>query len=428
MLSLIPNVEHLQFEFVQTPEENQPAQKKRRVMPSNDLNFHKLKTLKFRHCNDAFVVIFNRLPSDVLTELKLDHRNLDELKVLFMRQTKIKNLTVNYNSQTQSVANDLLDNQKLETLEWHDHHINISNILSKQVNLKSLQLIDGVIDEDLMNVVTDQLTELETLSMFLGKAPVGALKNIAKLKKLSDLTLRADENGDKAYFEEFSRLDNSRITILDIQFMCNISDDLIAKLAKSVPNLKILRFNCDYKFRIFNAIMKSFNFVKTLHFDPLDGDFDFYYEHNFDDDTQLIQSECMNLNLVELKITYQLPYKRVFLKKLIRDYPNLKKLIIHSTKPLNSSQFKLILNGFNKMESLSLVGGASKLNMDDLNCLKEHTDHLKFISITDLHEIKSTVRIKKKLSTIFDVVNFTFGLQMAVDRKTMKSETTYRYS
>lgn len=437
ILSSIPNVVNLGLDFVRTPEEIQPTQKRRRLMPSidiNDLNLHKLKTLKFQHCSDEFVVLFNRLPAGVLTELKLDHGNLDELKVLFMKQTNIKKLKMkwlNHNPLTHSIAGDLFDNQKLESLVWHYYDSNIHKVLCKQSNLKSLKLIPELFtdsDEDLMKVIADHLTSLKTFSIYFRQIPVVALRNINKLKNLTELTLRGDEREHVKYFEEFSRLDNSRIATLDIQFVYHISNDLIAALAKSVPNLKVLRFNCDYNFSTFNAIMRIFNFVEILHFDPLDGNFDYYYEYNTEDDAILIQNDCVNLNLIEFKITYQMPFKRVFLKKLIHDYPNLKKLVVDSKKPLNVSQFKLILTGFKKIESLSLVGGASKLTMDDLDCLKEHRNCLKFVSLMDLDEIKCYARNKKKLSKIFNVVNLTpyDGLQMAVDRNTMKSEEVYR--
>lgn len=428
ILSSIPNVVNLGLDFVRTPGKNEPAPKKRRLMSNTDLNLHKLRTLKFQHCSDGLVVLFNKLPAGVLTELTLERCNLNELNELFVKQTNMKKLKIKWCNKL--VVGDLLDNLKLESLVWH-HDGNVHKNVCSQTNLKSLKLVPELFiarDDDLLNVIADHVTALETFTIYFRHIPVTALKTINKMKNLKELTLRGDEREHVKYLEEFSRLNNSRLTTLDIQFMHHISNDLIAAIAKSVPNLKVLRFTCDYDFRTFNAVMAIFNFIEVLHFDPLDGNFDYIYEFNNENDAMLLQNDCRNLNLTELKITYLLPYKRVFLKKLIHDYPNLKKLVIDSKKPLNVSQFKLILCGFKEMQSFSLAGGASKLTMDDMDCLKEHKNCLKFISLVDVHEIKRYARNKKRLSKIFHVVNLTDydGLQMAVDRKTMGSEEIYR--
>lgn len=165
--------------------------------------------------------------------------------------------------------------------------------------------------------------------------------------------------------------------------------------------------------------MRNFNFIEVLKFDPFFTYFDHYQQNDIHN--HLMQEGGFNPNLIELNISYTFPYKRPLLKKLIADYPNLKKLVLQSLYPLTSSQFKLILNGLPRMESLTLVSGASKLTEDDLDCIKEHRKTLKFIYLEDLN-VKITARLKKKLSAMFDVVNVFYGLIMAVDRKTLNAE------
>lgn len=428
ILSSVPNAEHLVFRYIRTP--NHPTQKKRRVGQNyKDLNLHLLKTLELVNCSDEFLVQFNRLPAGVLNEFTMKDGSLDELKVLFAKQTKIKKITIKFAS---SLPVNIFDNLKLQYLELNIYSYNCSSIetiISKQTKLQSLKLIHGVVGEDLMNIIANQLTELKTFSMYVPDTHVTAFKNIRKLKNLRDITLESNEDRHVTHFEAFAALDNSRITTLNIQYEFDVSNDLIAALAKSVPNLKVLRFNCDYNFRIFNETMKCFNFVESLEFyqfDTSDTDFD-HYVHDDEDGSTLMNGNFVNPNLIHLQITYSLPFKRPFIQKLIKSYSNLKKLVIRSAYSITESQFKLVLNGFKKIESLFLVEGASRLRLDDLAVLREHRNHLKFIWLVDLDGFKFNARIKKNLCKVFDVVTYseTYGLKMAVDRATMQTEGRY---
>lgn len=427
ILSSVPNAEHLVFGYIRTP--NQPIQKKRRVMTNyKELNLHQLKTLALVNCNDEFVILFNKLPTGVLTEFTLENGSLDELKLLFTKQTNIKKITMKFDRtlQTSMLPINIFDNLKLEYLELDLHSYNcraIEIIMSKQTKLQSLKLIDGALGEDLMNVIANQLTELKTFSMYVPDTPVAAFKNIKKLKNLRDVTLESNEDRHVTHFEAFAALDNSRITTLNIQYVYDVSNDLIAALAKSVPNLKVLRFNCDYNFRIFNETMKCFNFVEILELDTLATDFD-YYVYDDDDGSTLMNGDFVNPNLIDLQITYTLTFERPFIKKLIKSYPKLKKLVVRSSNPITVSQLKLLLNGFKKIESLTLIQGASCLRLEDLDVLREHKNHLKFIWLMDMDGFMYNARIKKNLCKMFDVVKCSdnYGLKMAVDRATMQTE------
>lgn len=429
MLSLVPNAECLHFTSLDLERHGkQPLPKKRRTMPNDgDLDLHKLKTLTLKRCKEEFFVVFNRLPAGVLTELYSDYFNLNSSNILFQRQTNMKKLSINCQFQSTdvpSVTPDIFDNLTLESLDWRRGRSNINTILSKQTKLKSLNLLSDKLNEDLMNVVVNRLTELDTLSINVSEIPVEAINNINKLAKLKNLTLRGHEDRSLAIFEKFAKLDNTRITTLDMQYISGISVELIHALAKSVPNLKVLRFNCQKDYRIFNGIMRSFNFVEVLQFHNTCGIFDYFPNNEIGN--HLLQGDCSNPNLIEFSNVYSFAYKRPFLKKLIADYPNLKKLILDSKYPLTASQFKLILDGFPKMESLTLSSGASKLTIDDLDCISEHKIHLKFIALEDW-SVKSTARFKKRLHAMFEVVNIGYGMIMAVDRETMNREYKLRY-
>lgn len=430
ILSLVANVEHLALEYLRPPP--QPSKKKRRVMPNyKDLNLYQLKTLKLIHCDDLFLVLFNRLPAGVLTELVLEQNTLDELKVLFAKQTNIKKLTIKYNASFDgfkplTFATNVFDDLKLESLELDLKDYNgrgIETMLSKQKKLQSLKLIYGVVGEDVMNVIVDHLSELKTFSMNVPDTPVDAFKNIKKLKYLQHLKLKSNDDRHVTHFEAFASSKNLTLTTLHIEYMYDISNELIAALAKSVPNLKILRFNCDYNDLILNETMKSFNFVECLQFDPLDTDHD--YCNMYDDEYgTLMKGDISNPNLTELQINYSMQFKRPLMEKLIKSYPNLKKLVVRSWDHISVSQFEMILNGFKKMESLSLVQGASRLRLEDMQVFKKHRNHLKFVWLMDLEIDKFTARNKKNLCKIFDVVEYEQynGLKMAINRATMTAE------
>lgn len=412
ILSLVPNAECLVFSYLH---KCRTENKKRRIAPSNDddLNLHHLKTLKLFECQEDFLVVFNRLPAGVLTELQLSIYNLETLTVLFKRQTNIKKFNLERHSQGKlPTCNDnIFDNLQLESLMWRQHkYTRTDKILSKQKNLKFLRLNNELIGEGVMNVVTNQLTELETLAMDVSNVSLKSFLNIKKLKKLKMLTLFSDAGVNLSKLESFAKLDNSRITNLDIRRFPEISVDVVSALAKSVPNLKILRFNFK-NYMIFNAIRRNFNFVEAL---MVNDDLKQHHDTN-----NLIQDECTNAKLIELHLMFLLPYETPFLNNLIKDYTNLKKLTITSLTPISASQFKQILDGLTKIESLELFG-ASKLTIDDVDCLKDYKKNLKFISFSDF-KFKLKTGHKKKLSTMFDVVKFGRRgfLAMSVDRTIM---------
>lgn len=317
-----------------------------------------------------------------------------------------------------TLATDIFDNMKLESLmlcqDCYGINFDISSILSKQKTLTSSMPLTDLVDEGLLNVVTNQLTELVTFSTIVSKAPVSAALNINKLRKWKDLTLQGFSEEGVDFLKAFAKLDNSEISTLNIRSLFHLPAEIIHALAMSVPNVKVLLFECE--FDDCRQLMRSFNLVEVLKIR------NFNYIQQNDNYVHFIQGDCFNPKLTELKIDFDLSYEIPFLEKLIADYPNLKKFVIHSSTPLNTLQFSLILNGFTKMESLTLYKGASTLTLNDLDYLRNHKNNLKFISLKDLH-IPDV--LKKRLSIIFDVVKLDRGLHMAVDRITMKCERTW---
>ena len=92
------------------------------------------------------------------------------------------------------------------------------------------------------------------------------------------------------------------------------------------------------------------------------------------------QRDSFNANLIELSFSFISTHHTMFPKQMIADYPNLKKLKIESEEPLDSSDFKLIVNGFTNLESLEL-NGTNELNIEDYEYLRNHKNKLQVVSV-----------------------------------------------
>lgn len=245
ILSLVPKITHLLLRKVRFIIDAIDPKKRCLMEIKEDLNLYHLKTLSIENCCNKCVMLFNRLPPGILTEFSSNYDNLNDLKVLFKRQTNITKLALRTIecSENQMPVEAGLFNQKLESLEWNTvsfRYVDVKTILSCQTNLKSLHLT-GNTDVDVMNVVMNQLTELETLSIYLDESFVEPFKNIKKLKNLMELSVRLCEVKN---YEVLANLNYPGITTLNIIFNDDFSDYFIAGLAKSMINLKFLLISC----------------------------------------------------------------------------------------------------------------------------------------------------------------------------------------
>ncbi|KAG4071586.1 hypothetical protein HA402_011740 [Bradysia odoriphaga] len=421
ILSLIPNVEHIHMYrvFIRTNE-----------LRTNDqpnggcLKLDRLKTLELVECGEEFLGAFNRLPAGCLKELTITYWQLDvQLLIEFLlSQSNIKTLTISdedeYNDTP--LPDHVFDNLKLESILSYQRAYTKShaNMLSKQTRLSNLRLRNGhsdtVIDESVLNIITNQLSELEILELTVDEAHcVSFFNRIGKLKKLKDLTL---DTCTLNILDTFSGLVNSRITSLNLKhvYTWSIDHDIdelgippmpigsIFALAKSVPNLKVLKFDHDCEWSTIAAIMQHFNFVEVLQTK---------FEENIDPNrlsNAIEVDRCVNATLTKLKITEEFLCDESILTKLIAIFPNLKKLNIDSPKSPSISQFKLILSGFDRMVSLKLYFRQNfGLTAEYLDCIKDHKDKFKSIKLGSLNEF--TVEHKKQLDGVFDVIRYKYS-------------------
>lgn len=417
ILLMIPHVEHLDLAHVHGTV-NQPPEKRRRL---DDLNLNHLKKLRCDQCSDDILSLFNRLPHGVLIELDISIRCADFGKwdQLFKRQTNIRKLTLHnwdfMKSRSQvEVAVDSLDHLHLETFDWQQNqfNFNIAAILSHQPKLKSLRL-DDIVDVNVMNIVNG-LSDLESLTINLAATPSRSIVGINKLKNLKHLAVEYLHNSDIVLFDTITKLDNSRIRSMDIAHFTNITPAQYRALAISAPKLTFLQ--CFYDRSTFGTVMKNFNFLECLRFLS-------YGTHDvvIDPNDNYFDDSCVNLKLIELSIGFQMQSETQFLKKLVADVPNLKRLMIKSKTPITTAQFQLVLSGFPRLESLSIHNGASELTQSDFDYLQVYKNNLKFISLNDLDP--TFIEIKEKFQGVFDVVQVKHGyLTAAADTQTIIRE------
>ncbi len=416
ILSLVPNLEHLDIERLDLREKD-VVRKRRKTSNDNDLDLHQLKKLCFRGNNiverDEFLAIFKRLPVGVLTELKLSSFKFNAAFVLFQRQTNIIKLEMTGFVFKASDPIHILDDLQLESLVISSYSNNgeIERFLSNQTQLKSLTIPYADATEDCLNFVANHQTELETLSITISTAPSASCKaNISKMKSLHHLSVFVNEDTATNQLESLTEYPHFGITSLSLHDRF-LNVNLVQALAKSLTKLKAFKLYVYHNTEIVNTIMSNFNFVEVLH---IRGDVDGYHTS--------VDGDCFNPKLTELIAPLPKNAPKMYLNKLIADYPNLKKFQI-DWDLITSSQFRLVLNGFTKLESLTFIGSAERLTMDDLNYLTDHKYNLKFVSLGGLR-IRFTDELKRRLSATFGVIicNDYIVRIMAVDRQTMNRE------
>lgn len=431
-VKLVSNVVHLELVFLSNFENDfafSPPKKARYDDVNNiELNLLRLRKLQIERCQNQFVVVmFNRLPADVLIELALHRNSLYQLSHLFQMQRSIKKLTITKDEDDHTdpiVDVDCFDNFQLEFLEWHAYKFELNNILAKQRNLQDLKLIGMKITVHVLNVITDQLNQLQTLAIGITNLPIDAIKSINKLVNLKDLTLQSDEEESEELFREFAAQDNTRITTFNIQHCFDIPRDLIVAMARSLPNLQKVTFHCDYNVNVFHSILEQFNYVEALHLDA--SNIDYEARDRTGNCYSLIKRGCNNDKLTELRISYPLIYTMKMVEKIVMYYPHLKRLVIFPTNRIFGAPFEAILRGFKELESFFVLRSlmSMKKRYYDLDLIVEHGINLKCAALLDLELECNVSDLKESVRRKFGVIEYDskLGLKLAVGRRTMRTE------
>ncbi|XP_037034892.1 uncharacterized protein LOC119073490 [Bradysia coprophila] len=440
-IELVPNVIHL--ELVSLASCNYiPSTKKARHDDENNkvLNLLRLRKLQMDRClNSDVVEMFNRLPDELLNELSLLASHLSRSYELFQKQRNITKLTITrcrcncVCDHKAMIIRDasIFDHLQLKFLEWQADKFedaNVGSVLAKQKNLESLRLVAMKISVDLLNVITDQLRKLHTLEIGITNLPTDAVKKITKLENLTDLTLWSDDEDSTEVFRELAKLDNSRITALNIQHCFGIPDDVIASMSRSLPNLKRIAVHCVFSINTFSAILKHFNYVEAVHLDAADISWD--AKDRTGNCESLLKRGYDNHKLTELRISYPIAYSLKMVEKMVAYYPHLKRLVFFPTNRLFYNPFVGILKGFKELESLFILRSLYEVKKRyyDLNLIVEHGINLKFVALLDLELVGHDVlMIEESVRKKFGFIQYDrkLGVKMAVGRRIMKTEWEY---
>lgn len=379
ILSLTPDVEHLDLQYLSLHMDHQPSKRIRRN--NNDVNLKKLTLLSFLGCDKEFVTVFNRLPAGILTELRITDIHWRTITDVLSRQLNIRDLKLERIWGDDGTA-DIFDRLNLESLELHGFKFSSDTIvamISKQARLKSLTVSAGAVDGRVVTAVADNV-ELEMLSMDVTETPAASIAELKSLKKLKELTLRFYDGEATAKLKALARLDNTSIVKLRLKGFFTMPADLCNALLKSVPNLKHLHVcPTNYlKSTELDAVMSHFNFVEVLEVNVLEKPLLETGGHYFN---AKLSELAIVANVVEGLLC------KPWLTKLTASYPNLRKLqiTIEGRQPNNSFEIRPILDGFTKLESLSLEASATKLIVEDSDCLQDRKNSLKFVSLRSAH-------------------------------------------
>lgn len=424
ILSLTPNIEHLELCALHVCNKDQPPKKRHK----DDLNLTKLKSLSIDGCDDEFVRILNHLPVGVLTELQIINFYWHTLTAALNQQLNIKKLKIGCvrcihhgDYESDELPTEIFDKLNLESMELiglTTYRAMVPSILMKQRKLKSLIISNTrmnltFVNDRIMDAVAE-LSELEIIEINVGDSSHESFVKICKLRKLKDLTLRCGRTDCVAKLKTLAESDNTSLIKLAIWGHFKMSVDLIAALAKSAPNLKSLRIiPDDYLQRgELHQILTCFNFVDTLEIEIF---------RRPSNDTK----EYFNPKLSEVKLFIDGGLYKEWMAILTAVYPNLKKLKLifklHSSivGPLSIQR---ILDNFRKLESLTFY--SDQLIIEDFDTLQSRKGNLKFVSLGWLTKDTLTDDLLKKLRTNFGVVKVKDSecVNMAVDRYTMSCE------
>lgn len=323
IVSLLPNVEHLDLQFLELKQLKHQGDATN--LTDKRLELHRLKKLDIWCCDKNLFHVLDGLPAGVLRECTIyADVGVNSLDRFIEQQYNIKHLNLDLLGDLPSHIFDRLALKSLIYTADRKFSVNCPKILSKQTKLKSLVLHEYRVDNDMLNVITNHMSELETVCISLdSKSLVATFNDLAKLKNLKHLELR---KCSLDIVEKLSAIDNTRLITLALTMNDNLimPFELSTVLAKSMPNLRRLTFGNRGIFLKPTpwigavAIMQNFNFLKCLHIAVLDDGMGL--DEKIDG--------CFNANLTELEIEVHCDSSgsSPLLTKLSTIYPNLEKL------------------------------------------------------------------------------------------------------
>lgn len=402
----------------------------------SELNLKKLRELIVDGDNDSRgdLNFLTRLPPNGLTKLNLRYIKLplNFLENFLSQQKNINQLAIIGVKFIDGIPESLIDGVALKRLSWHGEMNPIDmqvfiNMASKQITLTHLKLRSIKLTDKMLATITESLQNLETFVLHITYLSAEGIKVIAKLKKLTNLELQecyfternGSDDGSDDIYRSFSELDNSRLEVLTLVFVPETISSSVRDIARSAPNLKELHVYEATTYEVVFAVIQNFRRVKLLRFENQHIDL-------------LLEDGCMNENLETLTLEFESPYTYQHIKKLIENYPNLKKLemVLNSIRNrFMLRDLRVMLKRWKKLTHLSFnwCQGNTLFMLDDFDIFLDYGQQLKFISMTDLTLTEEEKRkIRKLFREKYSVIEFNHdgvleenvNLILATDYKT----------
>jgi hypothetical protein len=344
-------------------------------------NLPELKKLALDSCSEEIFEIFNRLPDNVLEDLKILHNTNKINGKYFENQLKLKTVVM----LESNISVQFLKQQKLTSLTVDKINDKLKFILEAQDTLTEL-CFPHEVSQDNIRFFCNSLKSIESMKLnfhrFENILNFSDLKNLTKLKKL-------DLNSEFMGGNIATSIESSSLRILKIRLE---SKTEILAISFNCPNIRVLNITANQK-EVINTCLNFFpqleefeyNFAWTRDQDFVAYNFPYGLEHqnlkkfsfeNFDHDDDVNGSDSLDLFLLFgcLKNLEVFSTAEVIDWKLLRIILNASKLkaLCFSVSPTFNKEFVDTLKHYGQsLESVHIVGCHNSLQMPSKQLLEE---------------------------------------------------------
>lgn len=400
ILQTLPNLEFLSLKYLELVED------KNNSVSIVELNLNRLTEIISWTCCVTTMNMFNKLPQDILNDFTVLGPSLDQFNMneFFQRQSKIKNLYI-HSTSTMSLLLPL-DNLKLKKLElWisSGNENNIENALRNQKLLTHLDLTDNYINNAIFKEISD-MCHLETLNVCVDWITNDHLKDISKLKKITELSIISNENKDKKHLEAISTIQNPLLKKFKFELNHVLFEECyISRIASNFPNLQFLTIEGIISIESTYFLLKNFNKLEVL--DIFSND----YIHTLDM-SKLYEEGLANYNLKVLTINVRIHLNSKLIRKFSNNFTNLEIFTLFSLDNITTNVIRKLLKRFKKLTHLEISSGCRTVSKNVLTFVKKYGTNLVHIELNGMR-IKKTYVIQQLSDTykgklIFETGNF----------------------
>lgn len=271
-----------------------------------------------------------------ITSLSVCSGDLTFLPLFLSQQPNITKMMVKGCTEPSSLSSDEFRFLKLEELSISlngyagNEEVIREIILNQSQNLQILDLSSSKCTNNIF-VTLQKVKQLKSLKVVVNEVGREAFKNIKGFTQLQELTLiKNDANfEDQTHLILLSQVKNNNLRKLEILFpTTSINLSVFQALKENTPNLQHLNINSVIGVKVLQIVMNSFAFLKSL---TLQDASQSGRSHSDFSVLPFITLQ-VNRNLQELSLKLDLQNK-LFIPTVSKNFPNLRKLELHSTQP-----------------------------------------------------------------------------------------------